>query len=270
MGSFILKPKRFKFVIAYDGFDYAGWQLQKDRPTIQGVLEEKLEEIFGHKISIYGSGRTDQGVHAKAQVAHADIITRMKANSIQKALNARLPPAIRVLSVRKVSDDFHARKNVSKKEYRYFIWNGNVVPPFLWRYRLHIPKKLSIGAMQRAATYLKGTHDFSSFIANPLRPVPCKVRTLYLLTVSKKGEEVIIRAQSNGFLYKMVRSIVGYLIRVGLGEETPQAAKEILLSKERTARVPTAPPYGLFLWKVCYYNKKPFTPPLIGEDCYNE
>jgi tRNA pseudouridine38-40 synthase len=256
MTNFFLQENRFKFLITYDGFDYAGWQIQPGKQTIQGLIEKAIAEVFKEKIHIHGSGRTDQGVHAVGQVAHADITTRMCTSSIQKALNARLPPAIRITAIQKVSSSFHARKSAVRKEYRYFIWNASALPPFLWRYRLHITKPLSIKAMQEAAWYLKGKHDFSAFSANPMRHVPCKVRALSMLSISRNGNEIIIRAQSDGFLYKMVRSLVGFLVRVGEGAEEPEAARGILSSKQRTARVPTAPPAGLFLWKVWYPKKQ--------------
>ena len=147
---------------------------------------------------------------------------------------------------------FHARRSVVYKEYRYFIWNGPVLPPFHVRYRTHVRQRLDVGAMQTASEHLRGTHDFAAFTANPNREVASTVRSLTTLNVNRRGHEITIIAGCNGFLYKMVRSLVGLLIRVGAGEVSPSTVGEILDSKIRTARVPTAPPQGLFFWNVRY------------------
>lgn len=243
---------RYKLTIAYDGSDYAGWQVQPGQRTIQGELEIVLRQLTGAPVKVHASGRTDQGVHAVGQVAHCDLATPMRGLDLRKALNAVLPPDIRVLKVARAAADFHARRRAVSKEYRYFIWNGEILPPFLRRYRTHVRTRLDVEAMRVAAGLLAGRHDFSAFTANPNRAVASTIRSLMRLTVRRRGSEVIITARSDGFLYKMVRSLAGWLIRVGLGEVTPAETKTILLSRERTARVPTAPPEGLFLWRVFY------------------
>lgn len=243
---------RCKLTIAYDGSDYAGWQVQPGRPTVQGEVEAALTRLTGQPVKVHGSGRTDQGVHAMGQVAHADLETRLAPAALLKALNALLPPAIRVLRVARAPADFHARRSAVGKEYRYLIWNGAILPPFQRRYRAHVRTPLDVAAMRRAAADLVGRHDFAAFTANPNRAVESTVRTLSLLSVTRRGHEVVIRAGSDGFLYKMVRSLAGFLIRVGEGALPPDAARQILHSRERTARVPTAPPEGLFLWRVEY------------------
>lgn len=244
--------QRYKLLVAYDGFDYAGWQIQPGMKTIQEELEKCLGRLAGGAVKVHGSGRTDQGVHGTGQVIHVDFPSFFPVNKIMQAANAILPPAIRILKVHKVAAGFHARRDALSKEYRYFIWNGPVLPPSLCRYRMHIRMPLDVAAMQKAADGLVGRHDFAAFTANPRRTVESTVRNLSLLEVRKRGKDVVIIARSEGFLYRMVRSLAGFLIRVGMGDLDASEAKKILERKERTAVVPTAPPQGLFLWKVFY------------------
>lgn len=243
---------RYKLTLAYDGSAYAGWQVQPGRPTVQGTLEKALAAIAGGAVKAHASGRTDQGVHAAGQVAHIDLPRPWKGADLRRTLNALLPPDIRLLSVSRVASDFHARRGAAGKEYRYMIWNGEVLPPFLRRYRTHIRQPLDVRAMRAAARLLVGRHDFAAFTANPNREVESTVRHLTKLAVRRHGREITIAARGEGFLYKMVRSLAGLLIRVGLGAVPPAAAGAILRSRERTARVPTAPPEGLILWRVKY------------------
>ncbi|OGV61398.1 MAG: tRNA pseudouridine(38-40) synthase TruA [Lentisphaerae bacterium RIFOXYA12_FULL_48_11] len=244
--------KRYKISIAYDGSEYAGWQIQPDNMTVQEQLEKAIEQLTNEKVKIHGSGRTDQGVHARRQVAHFDLEKPFKTGVLKKALNAILPADIRVMKIDIVYSSFHARRSAVSKEYRYFIWNAEIVPPFLRKYRTHVRKKLDIAAMRKAAVHLRGRHDFASFTANTRKEIDGKVRNLMKLTVTKRGSEIIIAAKSEGFLYKMVRSLAGFLIRVGEGALSPDDALSILYSKLRTAKVPTAHPEGLFLWRVDY------------------
>lgn len=244
--------KRYKLVIAYDGSNYAGWQIQRGHRSIQGMIEQAFNKFTGEQVRVHASGRTDQGVHARAQVAHVDLNYNQCPPEIIKALNALLPLDIRVMKAVHVDSSFHARRSAISKEYRYFIWDDPVLPPFQRLYYTHVKKRLNVSAMRTAARLLKGEHDFSSFTANPNREVASTVRNLMALTVSRKGHEVIIKARSNGFLYKMVRSLTGFLIRVGDGSAPPCTAENILRSRKRTSRVPTAPPQGLFLWHVYY------------------
>ncbi|MBU4211993.1 MAG: tRNA pseudouridine(38-40) synthase TruA [Verrucomicrobia bacterium] len=246
------RPQRYSLLIAYDGAAYAGWQVQPNQRTVQSELEAVLRRLAGAPVKLHGSGRTDQGVHATGQVAHCDLPFRLPAASLARALNALLPAAIRILRVQPVGAAFHARRSAARKEYRYCIWNGDVIPPFLRLYRTHVRMPLDVRAMRQAAALLVGRHDFAAFTANPNREVESTRRHVMKLTVSRKGPEIIIRAQSDGFLYKMVRSLAGFLIRVGAGAVPPEEALRILHSKIRTARVPTAPPQGLFLWRVWY------------------
>ena len=244
--------KRYRLTIQYDGSAFAGWQIQPGHPTVQAAMEQVLQRITGEATKLHGSGRTDQGVHAAGQVAHFDLERSWAPKDLQKALNALLPGDIRVIGARTAPATFHARRSAVSKEYRYFIWNGEFVPPSLRRYRAHVRVPLDIAAMNQAAALLKGEHDFAAFTANPNRVVESTVRALMELRVRRKGREIAIVARSNGFLYKMVRSLCGFLIRVGEGAVAPSEAARVLASRLRTAYVPTAPPEGLFLWSVRY------------------
>ena len=243
---------RYRMTVAYDGTPYAGWQVQPVHLTVQQRLEETLKQLTGETVKVHGSGRTDQGVHARGQVAHFDLSRRWVCGQVLKGLNALLPPDIRVLRVNRAKPDFHARRSAVKKEYRYFIWNSPVMDPCHRFYALHIRKPLDVKAMQAAAHLLVGRHDFAAFTANPNREVESTVRQVFYLAVCKSGPRIMIRAASEGFLYKMVRSLTGLLLRVGEGAVSLDEVREILASRVRTARVPTAPPAGLFLWQVWY------------------
>lgn len=243
---------RFRITVAYDGTAYGGWQIQPNASTVQEVLQAVLNRLGGGTVKVHGSGRTDAGVHARGQVAHFDLPRPFVPEALVRAMNACLPPDIRVLEAAVVATDFHARKHAIGKEYRYFIWNAPVMLPTERLYHLQVPEPLDTASMQAAATWLIGQHDFSAFSANPSRPVDTTVRTIRSLTVSHDDARITIAVHGDGFLYKMVRSLAGWLIRVGRGEVTPAQTREVLASCERTARVPTAPPQGLFLWQVNY------------------
>jgi len=243
---------RYRIDISYDGTAYAGWQIQPNGMTVQEKLEAAIYELTREKTKVCGSGRTDQGVHARRQTAHVDLRKTLPLDSLQKGMNALLPSDIRILKVGEAVPSFHARRSVVTKEYRYFIWNAEIVPPFQRHYRTHVITKLNVAAMRRAASYLVGRHDFASFTANPNRKVESTVRHLTDLRIVKNGSEIVIIVKSQGFLYKMVRSLAGFLIRVGEGDVAPLEVRRILAARRRTARVPTAPPEGLFLWSVSY------------------
>ena len=245
-------PRRYRLVIAYDGTDYYGWQTQPEHPSVQDQIERALERLDGARPRVHSSGRTDTGVHAAGQCAHTDLTRDWEPLKLRLALNALLPDDIRILDARRAAADFHARYDAVGKEYRYFIWNGDVMPPHLRRYWTQERRPLNVSAMRAAARRLVGRHDFAAFSANPNREIDGTVRHVRMLSVRKTGHEIVIRAQGDGFLYRMVRSLAGYLIRVGRGELDAETALDILHSKVRTARVPTAPPQGLFLWKVQY------------------
>jgi tRNA pseudouridine38-40 synthase len=250
--------RRFRLDVAYDGTAYAGWQVQPRHTTVQGELERVLKEITGaEKVRVESSGRTDAGVHARGQVAHTDLPDQpMRPEKLALGMNALLAPDIRVRKIREVPDTFHARFSAVGKEYRYFIHNAPVWSPTDRLYRSWIRETLDVPAMQKTARLLQGKHDFAAFAANPNREIEGTVRHVPILNVRKSGELITVRVVGDGFLYKMVRSLTGFLIRIGRGELPPHVATEILHSKVRTARVPTAPAEGLFLWKV-YYDKIP-------------
>lgn len=244
---------RFKLTISYDGTNYAGWQVQPGLPTVQQTIEDAIAVTSGVQVKIHGSGRTDRGVHAKGQVAHFDLDTRMTAKSMMFALNSRIPPDIRINSVEIVPSDFHARRSAKAKEYRYVIWNGPVLPPQERLYAVQVHRPLDMELMRDGAARFVGEHDFVAFMANPQRTLETTVRTIYEFEITKRGRKITFRVKGSGFLYKQVRSMVGMLVRVGTGAEKAEKITEWLdSSAPRTAHVPSAQPQGLTLWKVWY------------------
>ena len=245
---------RYKMKIAYDGTNYSGWQVQPQHRTVQGEIERLLAEMTSQKhVRVESSGRTDTGVHARAQVAHFDLEQPIKnVKYFQRGINAQIDRDIRIQTLEKVSSDFHARFSAVGKEYRYFIYNGLIVPPTKRLYRLQEGRPLDVERMRTAAALLVGEHDFAPFAANRKVPIKSTVRTIHSLYVRKHGADITLEVQGNGFLYKMVRGLAGFLVHVGMGRLEPEAAIEILASGKRTAVVQTAQPHGLFLWKVFY------------------
>lgn len=243
---------RYRFTVAYDGTAYAGWQIQPQQMTVQQALQEAFQDLTGEGAKVHGSGRTDAGVHAVGQVFHVDTSSSLPPVAVMRALNARLPRDIRILTGEAVDPSFHARKSALAKEYRYFIYQGEILLPHLLNYRAHVYKNLDTCAMRKALTILKGKHDFAAFSANPDREVETTVRTIFDVSLETIEQEVRIAVRGDGFLYKMVRSIAGWLIRVGRGEVTAEETQKVLESRIRTATVPTAAPQGLFLWHVEY------------------
>jgi len=246
--------RNFKLTLEYDGTDFCGWQTQfKGLRTIQNHLEEKLERIFKKKIHCQASGRTDGGVHALGQVAHFKVDTKMKTALIHKALNSFLDKDLSIVKVQEVPLDFHAQKDVKNKTYRYTILN-RTYPSALWRNRAYFyPYPLNLSLMRRAANDLKGKHDFKSFQSAGKRSrIKNTVRTIKNLNVVKEGDLIHISIASDGFLYKMVRNIVGALIAIGSGRMPPNSMSSWLLSKERKLIPRTAPSQGLCLVSVRY------------------
>lgn len=242
--------RRWKCVCAYDGASFAGWQSQAGKLTIQDVVEARLAEIFKTPIRIAGSGRTDAGVHAREQVFHFDAEWNHETARLLAAMRTMLPAALQIKSVRAVAPDFHSRFQATGKRYEYFLHLGDVDPftrPYCWP----VLRPLDVEAMQAAAAVLRGRHDFRAFSAFNGQERDDTVRELRL-EITRRGRRVRIRAESSGFLYKMVRSLVGALVAVGEGRLTPGQVREILVSKKRTPLVKTAPPQGLFLVKVYY------------------
>ncbi|MBT3194219.1 MAG: tRNA pseudouridine(38-40) synthase TruA [Verrucomicrobia bacterium] len=245
--------KRFKITVGFDGTHYCGWQVQPSDVTVQGRLEAVLFRLNGERVKVHGSGRTDQGVHARGQVAHFDLEKPFTTVALMRAMNALLPEDVRIMRVEEAHASFHSRKLAKDKEYRYFIWNSATMPPTDRLHCLHVPQHLDIEAMRQAAAVLEGLHDFAAFTSVPRGGFKgSTIRLLHELKVRKDGKRIVIVARGEGFLYRMVRCLTGWLLRVGKGEVDASETESVLESCIRTARVPTAPPQGLFLWNVRY------------------
>lgn len=242
---------KYKVVLQYIGTRYAGWQIQKHHPSIQGTLKQALKTLSGEETSVVGAGRTDAGVHALGQVAHFRLTQDLPANYLLRALNGLLPWDIRVLRVRHAPDGFHAQKEALRKRYEYRIHNGRILPPFLHGYVYHVVPPLDWQAMQQACQWLCGSHDFSGFAASTTA-VKNRNRTLFLSDLRKKGRLIVYRIEADGFLHHMVRNIVGTLMEIGKGRREPRDVLRILDSRDRRQAGPTAPAHGLYLVKVWY------------------
>ncbi len=245
--------RKYKVIIAYDGTAYSGWQYQENALGIQQVVEEVLASLEGAPVRIFGSSRTDAGVHAKGFVGHFHLTKPIPPKNLVRAMNARLPDAVRIMKASYAKEDFDARLSAKGKEYRYQIFSGPILPPHLAPYWAYTHRALNLEAMKKAASYFVGKHDFVSFAANPNRELETTVRTIFSFDVKKVGPKYTFIVRGDGFLYKQVRSMVGFLISVGKGSEKPEAVRDLLeAAAPRTARVETAPGRGLFLWKVFY------------------
>src|SRR5262245_48416488 len=209
---------RLKLIVAYDGAPFAGWQSQTHRNTVQDHLERAFEGISGGPVRVHGAGRTDAGVHSLAQCAHADVLKFLPADRWIKALNALLPSGIRVLRCRYVPKNFHARLSAKGKIYRYRIWNTLILPPFEYRRAWHLAQPLHLKVLRTAAKYFVGTHDFAAFAANRGKAEESTTRTINSVRVRKKGPCVTIEFDGDGFLYKMVRLMVGELVKCAFGK----------------------------------------------------
>ena len=252
--------RRYRITIAYDGTRYSGYQLQSNGISVQQRLEEVLEYLDRAPVRVFGSSRTDAGVHAKGFVAHFDLSKPIPPANLPRAMNSRLPEDIRVLRAAYAKPGFDARKDAKGKEYRYFLYNADILPPCLAPYWAFMHKRLDVDAMRDAARRFVGRHDFSPFAANPHRELETTVRNIFSFEVKKSGPRIVFIVRGDGFLYKQVRSMVGFLVQVGLGCEQPEAVTDLLKRRApRTARVPTATGRGLFLWKV-FYGRMPSPP----------
>lgn len=243
---------RFKLTIEYDGGPFVGWQRQANGASIQQALEEAVEKFSGEQVVVYGAGRTDAGVHARAQVAHLDLARETDSFRLMEALNAHLRPApISVLSAMEVADDFHARFAATERRYLYRIKNRRSPLTFdagrVWL----VGAPLAEDRMQAGADHLVGHHDFSSFRAAECQ-ADSPVKTLKKLTVERVGSEIHVRARARSFLHHQVRNFVGSLKLVGQGKHGPDWIAEVLAAKDRTKAGPTAPPDGLYLDAVRY------------------
>lgn len=247
--------RTLRLTLAYDGTDYAGWQIQPDRLTVQGAVERALEKITGSPVRILASGRTDAGVHALGQVASFRTDTRLTTDVLHRALNGELPPDVAILGVAQVPEGFHPIRDAARKRYRYTIHDGPVRDVFGRRYCWHYRRRLDADSMHRAAGKLLGTHDFAAFQTSGA-PRQSTVRTIFDISVKRgrgvKSDVVTLEIEADGFLYNMVRTIVGTLVDVGRGAQSEAWVSEVLASADRRQAGSTAPPQGLFLVCVTY------------------
>ena len=249
--------RNLKATLSYDGAEFSGWQVQPDADTVQGTLASAIGRITGEKVLPQGSGRTDAGVHALAQVMTFVTESSVPTENFLKALNDILPASVRVLEVSEAPADFHARHSARAKKYRYRIYRGAICPPFLARYVWHYPYPLHEEAMMRAAGLVAGEHDFTSFAAvDPERgkdgaPVS-NVRTIFSSEWERAGDELIYTVRGSGFLHHMVRNLVGTFILVGRGTLQVEEVGRIVEARDRSAAGATAPASGLYLVNVEY------------------
>jgi tRNA pseudouridine38-40 synthase len=246
--------RRIKIEIAYDGTDYHGWQVQPGLPTIQGTLEAVIGEIEGGTVAVAGSGRTDAGVHALAQVAAFTIENPIPVENLKRAVNRLLPADIRVTRAEEVALEFNPRFDAKLKTYEYRIFRGEICPPFERRYVKHHPYPLNVDEMIRLAPLLDGEHDFTAFAATDERDElgASKVRTIFCSRVAAEGDRLIYRVTGSGFLKHMVRNIVGVLLEVGKGNVDRAGLVARLEPGCGIPPGPTAPARGLFLVSVKY------------------
>lgn len=249
--------RNFKLVMSYDGSDFCGWQVQPDAVTIQGTLATAIGRLTAENVLPQGSGRTDAGVHALGQVVTFSLASPIPAQNLVVALNDILPPSIRVLEASEVPAAFHARKSARVKTYHYRIFRRDICPPFLARYTWHYPYPLDEEAMDRAAKYVLGEHDFTSFAAvDPERGLEeakgSNIRTIFSSGWQRCGDEFLYTVSGSGFLHHMVRNLVGTFILVGKRTLAPDGMRRILEAKERAAAGATAPASGLYLVSVEY------------------
>jgi tRNA pseudouridine38-40 synthase len=253
--GFDFSMRNLKLILAYDGSDFCGWQVQPDAVSVQGALASAIGRITGEKVLPQGSGRTDAGVHALAQVATFQTESVIPAANLVTALNDILPASIRVLKASEASADFHARKSARAKTYRYRMYREAICPPFLARYVWHYPYPLDFDAMAEAATLIEGEHDFASFAAmDPEKGAleTSNVRVVFSSRWRREGEEFIYEIRGNGFLHHMVRNLVGTLLLVGKGTFKVSDMASVLEARNRAAAGATAPAHGLCLVSVEY------------------
>jgi tRNA pseudouridine38-40 synthase len=274
--------QNWKLTLAYDGTDYHGWQIQPGNLTVQAELQAALGRVTGESPLPQGSGRTDAGVHALAQVASFVLHARIPPQNLLRALNRTLPPSIRVLETKIVPATFHARHSAVAKTYEYRVFRGAICPPSLARYVLACSWPMDVHALQTSAKLFEGEHDFLSFAATDpeltirtpdqgagpdLRPLPREgfqveppkpptIRTIFSSTWEERqteaGDLLIYRVRGSGFLHHMVRNLVGTMLDIGRGRIAPHAIPEIIAARDRAAAGPTAPARGLFLHSVEY------------------
>jgi len=256
--------------IAYDGTRFGGWQRQANRTSVQEELERAFTVIFGGTVSVEGAGRTDAGVHAFGQAAHAVLPRPLRSGSLLLALNGNLPPDVAVRSVREVPDDFHARFCARGKRYVYRCVVSRVRPAVGRGYYHWVKRPLDLAAMTAAGRHLLGRHDFAAFASNPgYERKHGTVRTLQHLHLCRRPWGFDLAVQGNGFLYNMVRAIAGTLLEVGAGRRSPAAVAEVLASRDRRRAGATAPACGLYLLAVLYPRVRATAPALAPADADN-
>ena len=238
--------RNVRLTIQYDGTTLHGWQRQKDAMTVQQLLEDAVLALTQETVHIIGCGRTDAGVHALAYVCNFQTGTSIPDESFPAAMNTKLPPAVRVLEAKTVSEDFHAQFDVVRKRYVYKIQTSTIPNVFLSPYTWHYPHKLDIEKMQRAATHFLGEHNFEGFCASGAT-VTSFVRTIYDFSITKDGDVITLSVCGNGFLYNMVRILAGTLVYVGNGKIDADDIPQILESRDRARAGITAPPHGLYM-----------------------
>ncbi|MBB5337088.1 tRNA pseudouridine(38-40) synthase TruA [Pectinatus brassicae] len=246
------RKRNICLTVAYDGTEYHGFQRQKNCTAVQNVLEDVLPRIFNDSIELAAAGRTDAGVHAKGQVVNFFTDGIIPVDSIPRAANRLLPNDIVVTAAREVDRDFSALHSAKDKIYIYKVHNNKIPNPLLRRYSWHYEYNLQLEPMQKALEYIVGTHDFSSFKAAGGAPNMNPVRTIYEAQCEKEDDMYTFRFWGNGFLYHMVRNIVGTVATVGNNRMSLERFKQVIVSKDRTKAGKTAPPEGLFLWQVNY------------------
>ncbi len=246
--------RRLRFEAAYDGTDFNGWQVQPGLPTIQGTLEEVIGIIEGQLVHVAGSGRTDAGVHAFAQIAAVSLENPIPADNFRRAVNRLLPHSIRIRNVREVPLDFHPRFHARSKTYEYRMYREEVCPPFDRRFVYHHPYPLNEAAMVQTASLLEGKHDFTAFAASDERDRlnASKVRSIFRSTLRRKENMLVYQVTGSGFLKHMVRNIIGLLLEVGKGNLTRDDVLARLEPESGIKPGPTAPASGLFLVSVDY------------------
>lgn len=244
----------YKLTISYDGTSFSGWQIQPNGISIQQLIEQAIKVILRNPVKVVGAGRTDAGVHALAQIAHFFCEVEIDPYKFINSVNALLPKEIRIKKIERVSPDFHAQRSAAGKIYHYHLWLDKVQSPFHRLYTYHVHEKIDLALLKQAATQFIGTHDFTSFAneahagAAQVNPVRCIKR----LDVVPQDGGVRLEFEGDGFLYKMVRNIVGTLIEVARGKRTADEIEQIFLARDRRKAGTAVPPHGLFLVEVFY------------------
>ena len=258
-----MRRRKLKLILAYDGTDFAGWQRQPGRRTVQQVVEEALARLLGHPVRVTAAGRTDAGVHARAQVIHWRTPRPFPAERLVPALRGLLPPDVVAVAADEAPPGFHARYGARRKTYVYHLARGPVPDPLHRRWQWHVPLELDVAAMRAAARRLEGTHDFAAFKASG-SAVRRTRRTLYRCVVEERGPLLRFVLEADGFLMHMARGIVGTLVEIGRGRWSLDHLDALLTQRRRDLVGPTAPAHGLVLWRVAYDDWVAEGPPWPG------